>query len=115
MKAQTKQAAVPEAVAPLDLLAHDVRRIAVDWSWKHLPDRLCPADPEFNEQRQLWRVPIVLSYPGICLGEVGEVWLDAAGAITAHTEIADIEAHALQLGRKNRAKIRAAFLRTRTA
>ena len=116
MRPQRKQAELLEQNEQVDLMAHDVRGIAVSWSWKHLPDRLSPSDPEWHGRRKLWRVPIILSYPGLCLGEVGEVWIDANnGTITAHTEITEIEANALQLGRKNRAKIRAAFLRTRVA
>jgi hypothetical protein len=116
MRPRPKQIELSEPDEPLDLMAHDVRRIAVDWSWKHLPDRLSPANPEWHARRKLWRVPIILSYPGICLGEVGEVWVDAdSGVVAAHTEVAEIEAQVLQLGRKNRAKIRAAFLRTRVA
>ncbi len=116
MRPRQKSVERLEPDEPLDLMAHDVRQIAVRWSWKHLPDRLSPSDPEWNLRRKLWRVPIILSYPGICLGEVGEVWVDAGkGEITSHTEIADIEARALELGRKNRAKVRAAFLRARVA
>lgn len=116
MRPQQKQIEPLEQTEPLELMAYDVRQIAVSWSWKNLPDRLSVADPEWNAQRKLWRVPILLSYPGICLGEVGEVWIDAAsGTITSHTEIADIEARVLELGRKNRAKVRAAFLQARVA
>jgi hypothetical protein len=108
MRQQQKQA------EPIDLMAHDVRMVAVRWTQRHLPDRFCPTDPEWREERKLWRVPLVLAYPGICLGEVGELWIDADnGGITAHTEIAEMETRALKLGRKNRAQIQAAFLRTR--
>ena len=108
MKQRQKQ------IEPVDLVARDMVRIAAGWLRKRLPDRFGPADPELDEQRQLWRVPIVLSYPVMNLGEVGELWIDAdSGEVAAHTELAEVEAHALQLWRKNRAKVRAAFLRTR--
>ena len=116
MRPRQKQIEPLEQTESADLMAHDVRQMAVSWSWKNLPDRLSPAEPEWNTRRKLWRVPIVLSYPGISLGEVGEVWIDATQSIvTSHTPIADIEARVLELGRKNRAKVRAAFLRTRVA
>lgn len=110
MRPQKKQA------EPLDLMAHDAIRICAGWLWKHLPDRFSPSDPELDEQRGCWRVPIVLSYPIIVLGEVGELWIDAkSGTVVAHTEVAELMARGLQLGRKNRAKVRAAFLRARNA
>ena len=108
MRAQQKQ------IEPLSLMAQDATRIAAGWLRKRLPDRLGPDEPEFNAQRQLWRVPISLSYPVMNLGEVGELWIDAAsGEVVAHTDLAEVEARALRLGRKNRAKVRAAFLQAR--
>ena len=108
MRPQQKQ------VEPLSVMARDAVRIAAGWLRKRLPDRLGPSDPEFDAQQQRWRVPIVLSYPVMNLGEVGELWIDAnSGEVIAHTDLTEVEARALQLGRKNRAKVRAAFLQAR--
>jgi len=103
-------------IEPMSVMAQDAVRLASGWLWAHLPDRFGPADPMFDEQRQLWRVPVVLAYPGIVVGQVGELAIDAqSGEIVAHTDIEEIKALGLKLGRKHRAKVRAAFLRTRNA
>jgi len=50
------------------------------------------------------------------LGEVGEIFIDAqSGEVVSHTELEEVKALGLQLGRKHRAKVRAAFLRARNA
>lgn len=103
-------------IKSLSVMAQDAVRIASGWLWERLPDRFGPADPMLDEQKQLWRVPVVLAYPGITVGPVGEILVDAqSGEVVAHTEIEAIKALGLKLGRQHRAKVRAAFLRARNA
>ena len=100
----------------LDVMAQDAVRIAGGWLRDRLPDRFSPSDPSLDKQNDLWRVPIVLAYPGITIGEVGEIFVNAHnGEVVSHTDPEEIIALGLQLGRKHRAKVRAAFLRTRNA
>jgi hypothetical protein len=99
-----------------NVMAQDAARIASGWLWERLPDRFGPADPTLDEENNFWRVPIVLAYPGIVVGEVGEIFIDAqSGEVVSHTELEEVKALGLQLGRKHRAKVRAAFLRARNA
>lgn len=99
-----------------DIMAQDAVRIASGWLWESLPDRFGPADPKFDAQNHLWRVPVVLAYPGLTAGQVGEIVIDASsGDIVVHTDPAEMKAAGLKLGRKHRAKVRAAFLRARNA
>jgi hypothetical protein len=103
-------------IEPLDMMAQDAVRIASGWLCERLPDRFSPSDPTFDQQNNLWLVPVVLAYPGIVVGEVGEIFVNAhSGEIVSHTDIEEMSARGLQLGRKHRAKVRAAFLRTRNA
>ena len=98
------------------VMAQDAVRIASGWLWEHLPDRFGPSDPTLDDRGQLWRVPVVLAYPGLTVGEVGEIVVDASsGEVVSHSDIAHIRAAGLKLGRTHRAKVRAAFLRTRNA
>jgi hypothetical protein len=102
------------SIEPISVMAQDAVRLASGWLWEHLPDRFGPADPMFDAQEQQWHVPVVLAYPGIVVGQVGEIVIDAQrGQVVAHTDIAEIKAQGLKLGRKHRAQVRAAFLRTR--
>ncbi len=99
-----------------NVMAQDAVRIASAWLQERLPDRFGPADPTLDEQSNLWRVPIVLAYPGIVVGEVGEILIDAESwEVVSHTDIEKVKALGLELGRKHRAKVRAAFLRARNA
>lgn len=101
---------------PLSVMAQDAARIASGWLRERLPDRFSPSDPTLDQRRDLWRVPVVLAYPGITLGEVGEIFVRAdSGEIVSHTDIEQLKTRGLELGRKHRAKVRAAFLRTRNA
>ncbi len=105
-------------IKPLSVMAQDAVRIAAGWLWERLPDRFGPADPTLDAEGEgaIWRVPVVLAYPGVTVGEVGEVLIDASkGEVVSHTDIAHIRGAGLRLGRKHRAKVRAAFLRTRNA
>lgn len=104
------------SVKSLNVMAQDAVRIASGWLGAHLPDRFGPADPKLDDQGQLWWVPVVLAYPGVTVGQVGEIAVSASsGEVVDHTDLADIKAAGLALGRKHRAKVRAAFLRTRNA
>ncbi|MGH9847565.1 MAG: hypothetical protein ACREEM_53425 [Blastocatellia bacterium] len=97
-----------------NVMAQDAVRIASGWLLERLPDRFGPADPTLDERNTLWRVPVVLAYPGMVVGEVGEILIDAQSCeIVFHTDIEEMKTLGLELGRKHRAKVRAAFLQTR--
>jgi hypothetical protein len=97
-------------------MVQDAVRIASGWLLGRLPDRFGPADPTLDGQVNRWRVPVVLAYPGIVVGEVVEILIDAQnGEIVSHTDVEEMTQRGLELGRKHRAKVRAAFLQTRNA
>lgn len=83
----------------------------------HLPDRFCPGPPRFDALANLWRVPILLSYPFIGpVGEVGEVTVSAIEEkIISHTPIDVMKAQAFKIYEKRRADIETAFLQARNA
>jgi hypothetical protein len=95
----------------LSVMAQDAVRTASGWLQQRLPDRFGPADPVLNTQEEHWCVPVVLAYPGITVGQVGEILVDAgSGEIIQYTDPAEMRRTGLKLGRKHRAKVRAAFL-----
>src|SRR6185295_2113968 len=103
-------------VKSLDVIAQDAVRIASAWLAARLPDRFGPADPTLDENGHVWWVPVVLSYPGVTVGQIGEISISASsGEVVDHTDLNDMKTAGLALGRKHRAKVRAAFLRTRNA
>ena len=56
----------------------DVISVTADLLNDHLPDRFCAGAPEFDRERSLWLVPVLLSYPKIgILGQVGQVAVSA--------------------------------------
>lgn len=63
----------------ISMMAQDAVRIASGWLWEHLPDRFGPSDPSFDDKQQQWGVPVVLAYPGMVVGQVGEIVIDARG------------------------------------
>ena len=74
----------PELLALMDeLLIPDVNEeeanlIAMGWiQYNRLPDRYCPQDPEFDEVKKLWRVPLCLVYANGQGEQVGELFIDA--------------------------------------
>src|SRR5437879_12841282 len=85
---------------PLKVMEQDAVRVVAVWLWEHLPDRFGPADPILDELKKVWRVPVVLSYPGVTVGQVGEIVVDAfTSKIVAHTDPAEMKAAGLQASR----------------
>lgn len=74
---------------------------------EHLPDRITTGSPRLDEIAQVWRVPVVLSYPHLgALGEVGEIVVHpATGEIVAHTPVEQIRVAALALAEQHREQI----------
>jgi hypothetical protein len=81
----------------------------------HLPDRFCAGRPQFDYEAQLWRVPVLLSYPVTgSVGQVGEILVNANNEeITSYTPIEEMKSVALRLYDEHRDAIEAAFLRAR--
>ena len=75
----------------------------------HLPDRIITGPPHLDEIDQVWRVPVVLSYPQLgILGEVGEIVVNpTTGEIVAHTPVERIRTAALALAEEHREQIEA--------
>lgn len=81
----------------------------------HLPDRFCAGRPQFDYETQLWRVPVLLSYPIIGpVGQVGEILVNADNEeVASFTPIEEMKSVALRLYEEHRDAIEAAFLRAR--
>lgn len=96
------------------LAAFDIIRLASGWLRRHMPDRFGTAEPTLDEDGQRWHAPVILAYPGIVLGKVGELIIDAStGEVIDHTDIEQMKTQALELWKINHAKIKAAVLQTR--
>lgn len=96
------------------LAAFDIIRLASGWLRRHLPDRFGTAEPIFDQDGQCWRAPVILAYPGIVLGKVGELIIDAGtGEVISHTDVEQMKTRAIKLWKINHAKIKAAVLQTR--
>ena len=96
------------------LAAFDIIRAASGWLRRHLPDRFGTAEPTLEPDGECWRAPVILAFPGIVLGEVGELIIDAhTGEVTSHTDLAQMKARATKLWKRDHAKIKAAVLQTR--
>jgi hypothetical protein len=88
--------------------------IAGAWVRRHLPDRLCAGEPVLTPAGDAWRVPVLLAYPFLLVGEVGEVCIATdSGEIVSHTGVKTMKVTAKRLGTKHRAEIEAAFAATR--
>ena len=85
---------------------------ANEWLTTHLPDRFAAGIPDYDHNRNGWRIPVWLSYLDLePFGPVGELLVDAvSGDVHAHTPIADMKALALQLYEHYRVHIEAPLL-----
>jgi len=112
-----KREAVKQTVRAAHVLAiseQEAARIAGEWVRRHLPDRLCAGEPTLTAAGDLWRVPILLAYPFLLVGEVGEVCIAAdSGEVVSHTNVKTMKIKAQRLGTDRRAEIEAAFAATR--
>lgn len=75
----------------------------------HLPDRIIAGSPCLDTEANLWRIPVVLSYPHLgILGEVGEITVSTTTEdILSHTPIEKMRASALALAERYRETIEA--------
>jgi len=97
-----------------DRVALDVIRLAGGWLRRHLPDRFGTAEPTLDPDGEHWHAPVLLTYPGIVLGQVGELTIDAGtGEVVGHTEIEEMKTQAMGLWKQHHAKVKAATLRAR--
>jgi len=107
MKRQRKIAAyaLPEA---------EVLRQANLWLTRHIGDRVFAETARATPDHRWWYVPVLLAYPGIVVGQVGELWLDGnTGEVVSHTDIDEMTKQVKRLYRRHHAEIKAAFLQTR--
>ncbi len=76
-----------------------------------LPDRFTADQPELNPAGELWRVPVILSYPFVGpLGEVGEILVNAGSeAVVSHTPLDEMRDKAQSLYEAHRDEVEAAF------
>lgn len=65
----------------------------------HLGDRFLAVRPQLDEGRDVWRVPVVLTYAAVGpVGEVGEVVVSAVNEeVVSHTPIEEMKERALAL------------------
>jgi dipeptide/tripeptide permease len=98
----------------ITLVAFDIIRCASGWLRRHLPDRFGTAEPTLDPDGASWHAPVILTYPGIVLGQVGELIIDAhTGDVISHTDIEQMKERAMKLWKRNHAKVKAAVLQTR--
>ena len=77
---------------------------------EHLPDRFLAIEPRWETSAQLWRVPVVISYPFIgSIGEVGEIMISALEEIVSYTPLNEMKSRARSLYEQHRDSIEAAF------
>jgi hypothetical protein len=84
------------------------------WLTHHVGDRVFAETARVTPDHRWWYVPVLLVYPGIVVGQVGELWLDAeSGEVVSHTDIDQMTKQVKRLYRRHHAEIKAAFLQTR--
>jgi hypothetical protein len=83
--------------------------------FEHLPDRFLAVEPTWETAAQLWRVPVVITYPFIgSIGEVGEIMVSASSEeIASHTSLDEMTSRARSLYERHRDSIEAAFSQAR--
>ena len=76
---------------------------------EHLPDRFLAVRPHLEQEAEVWRVPVVLTYAVTgSLGEVGEIVVNAATEeIISHTPFAEMRERAQTLYEQHRESIEA--------
>jgi hypothetical protein len=97
------------------LTALEAQAAANLFLFEHLPDRFLAIEPTLDTSTQLWRVPVVISYPFIgSIGEVGEILVSAASEeIVSHTSLEEMTSRARNLYEQHRDSIEAAFSQAR--
>ena len=75
----------------------------------HLPDRISASTPSLDEAAQVWRVPVILAYPGLgVLGQVGEIVVSTTKAeVISSTPVEEMLKAAWSLAEPRRDAIKA--------
>jgi hypothetical protein len=75
----------------------------------HLPDRFLASSPKLDDAANVWRVPILLTYPIIGpVGQAGEILVNATSEeIISYTPLEEMKATARRLYEENRDAIEA--------
>jgi hypothetical protein len=94
---------------PHPVTAHKAERVASLYLRDKLPDRFMADDPRLNVSLNVWRVPVVLSYPVIgSIGEVGEILVHlATGEVVSYTPFDEMRTQANRLYAQHRDAIEA--------
>jgi hypothetical protein len=89
--------------------ALEAQGIANQFLSDHLPDRFLACRPELDSDRNVWRLPVVLTYAIIGpVGEVGEITLSASSEeIISHTAFDEMITRAQALYDQHRDAIEA--------
>ena len=90
----------------------EAERAATLFLRNHLPDRFMATDPRLDPSAHLWRVSVVLSYPGLgSIGEVGEVLIRGGDEqVIYHTPFEEMRSQAKRLYALHRDAIEAPVL-----
>src|SRR5438094_1973231 len=74
-----------------------------------LPDRISASAPSLDETAQVWRVPVILAYPGLgVLGQVGEIVVSTTKAeVVSSTPVEEMLQAAQALAEEHRDVIEA--------
>ena len=92
----------------------EVLRQANLWLTHHVGDRVFAEIARAAPDHRWWYVPVLLAYPGIVVGQVGDLWLDAGtGEVASHADVGEMTKQIKRLYRRHHAEIKAAFLQTR--
>ncbi len=91
------------------ITALEAQGIASQFLSDHLPDRFLACRPELDAEKNLWRLPVVLTYAIIGpVGEVGEIALSASSeTIISHTAFDEMMTRAQALYDQHRDAIEA--------
>jgi hypothetical protein len=97
------------------ITAFEAEAIAGGFLLDHLPDRFSTGAPRFDKAAGVWRVPVILAYPGIgSVGEVGELDVgDLTKEVMSHTPFEEMTTRALAIYEQRCEEIEAAFLQSR--
>jgi hypothetical protein len=95
----------------LQITAMEAEATASLFLSERLPDRFTPGEPRFDADAEVWRVPVLLAYPVMPVGQAGEILVGASSnELVSHTPINDILESARSLYESNREKIEAIVL-----
>jgi hypothetical protein len=106
--------ALRKSIAATRLSSDMIMKQAMRWVIEHLATSFCAGEPQEVAAETIWRVPVLLAYPFMVVGEVGELWVDGvSGEVVKHTSVKEMKAAARRLGKERDAEIQAAFVQAR--